>query len=86
MNAATLPDIDVGTAIDKLVATGLRIKAERDEFEAALLEIRVAADVMLEPAIDLRGAMRGWVKEVRRVADEALKFDALKPAFFKKQI
>lgn len=83
---AQITAADVMAAADNLGVTGLRIKAERDEFAAALLEIRVAADVMLEPAIDLRGAMRGWVKEVRRVADEALKFDALKPAFFKKQI
>lgn len=83
MNAAT---IDLAPSLDKLLDTAKRIKAERDEFEAALREIRLGADMMLEPALELRGAMRGYVKQVRDVADEALKFDALKPAFFKKQI
>lgn len=85
MNAAVFPHVDVDGAMDKLKSTALRIKAERDEFEAALRDIRMGADMMLQPALGLRGAMLGYVKEVRRVADEALKFDASTPAFLRRQ-
>ena len=84
MNAVT--DLNsLSTLIDDFTATAMRIKAERDEFEAALKDLRLGADMMLEPALGLRGAMLGYVKEVRRVADEALKFDAHTPAFLRRQ-
>jgi hypothetical protein len=44
--------------------------AERiTELKALLADIRLGADMMLEPVLGLKGAMLGYVKEVRRVAD-----------------
>lgn len=83
MNAVTLGSLS--DQIDDFTASAMRIKAERDEFEAALRDIRMGADMMLQPALGLRGAMLGYVKEVRRVADESLKFDASTPAFLRRQ-
>lgn len=71
MNAVTA--VDVSKAIDKLGDTARRIKAERDELVDVLRDIRMGADMMLQPVLGLHGAMLGYVKEVRRVADEALK-------------
>jgi hypothetical protein len=73
MNAAVFPHVDVDGALDKLRTSALRVKAERDEFEAALRDIRMGADMMLQPALGVHGAMLGYIKEVRRVADEALR-------------
>ncbi len=38
------------------------------ELKALLADIALGADMMLEPALGLRGAMLGYVREVRRVA------------------
>lgn len=71
MNAVTA--VDVSKAIDNLGNTAKRIKAERDELVDVLRDIRMGADMMLQPALNLTGSFLGYVKEVRRVADEALK-------------
>lgn len=71
MNAVTA--VDVSKAIDNLGNTAKRIKAERDDLVDVLRDIRMGADMMLQPVLGLHGAMLGYVKEVRRVADEALK-------------
>jgi hypothetical protein len=42
------------------------------ELEATLRDIVLGADMMLQPALMLRGAMKGYVEEVRRVARAGL--------------
>lgn len=44
-------------------------EAERiAELKALLADIRLGAEMMLQPTLQLSGAMRGYVEEVRRVA------------------
>jgi hypothetical protein len=38
------------------------------ELKALLADIALGADMMLQPALGLKGAMLGYVKEVKRVA------------------
>jgi hypothetical protein len=38
------------------------------ELKALLADIAMGADMMLEPAVNLQYAMRGYVQEVKRVA------------------
>ncbi len=53
----TIPAIIVRTDDERIV-----------ELKALLADIALGADMMLEPALGLRGAMLGYVREVRRVA------------------
>lgn len=85
MNAAVFPHVDVEGAIEKLGATAKRIKAERDEFEAVLRDLRLGAMMMLEPKfLGMPSWVEGYIKEVHRLADEALKAHAL-PALLRPQ-
>jgi hypothetical protein len=61
-------EIDLAAQIDKLTTTALAIKAQNDELRALLADIALGADMMLEPALGLKGAMLGYVREVKRVA------------------
>lgn len=38
------------------------------ELKALLADIRLGAEMMLQPALQLSGSMRGYVQEVKRVA------------------
>lgn len=40
------------------------------ELRAILRDIAMGADMMLQPALNLHGAMLGYVNEVKRVATE----------------
>lgn len=64
---------DVGAQIDALGAHALRIKRERDQYREALEDILLGAEMMLQPAMNLTGSFLGYVKEVKRVAEENLK-------------
>ena len=43
-----------------------------DEAKARLADIAMGADMMLQPACNLQGAMLGYVQEVKRVASAPL--------------
>lgn len=42
------------------------------EAKARLADIALGAKMMLEPACNLKGAMRGYVQEVKRIASAPL--------------
>ena len=66
------PVIDLDGEFSKLAQTALRIKRERDEMEAALRDIVLGAEMMLQPALNLQGAFLSYVREVKRVAEAPL--------------
>jgi len=66
----TLPD--VCRAIDALGSTALRIKAQRDHMQAALEDLVLGAELMLDPGLFLSDSFRRYVLEVRKVAKEGL--------------
>jgi len=65
---------ELAAQLDQLHASVLRIKAERDAYRDALLDIALGAEMMLQPNLY---SMPNWVEryitEVRRVAREAVK-------------
>jgi hypothetical protein len=62
----------VQAQITKLTDTALTIKDQRDEAHAALRDIIQGADMMLQPALQVKGAMRHYIQEVKRVATQGL--------------
>lgn len=73
IKALTVPEINLAKQIDTFGATALVIKMQRDTLADALRDIRMGADMMLQPACNLTGSIRGYVLEVKRVATEGLK-------------
>jgi len=69
MNAAIST---LAAKIDAINQTDLTIKAQRDEAQAALRDIIFGCDGMLQPALNVTGAMRGFIEEVKRVAKQGL--------------
>jgi hypothetical protein len=63
------PTRQLSTDLDKLGATALRIKRERDNLAAALRDLVLGADMCI-PYFD--GAAQGYMREVKRVASAAL--------------
>lgn len=72
VEALTAPELNVAKQIDKLGASALAIKQQRDDLAAVLRDIAMGADMMLQPAMQLTGAIRGYVMEVKRVARAGL--------------
>lgn len=66
-------EINLAKQIDTFGATAIAIKMQRDTLADALRDIRMGADMMLQPACNLTGSIRGYVLEVKRVATEGLK-------------
>jgi hypothetical protein len=58
--------------IDKLGATALRIRDERDDMAAALNQIRLGCQIMLDGGA-LAGPLLAFVKNIKRVADAGLR-------------
>jgi hypothetical protein len=56
---------------ERLVAAALKVKAERDEFQDALIDLAFGANMLLDSKL-LTGAFDSYAREVRRVAREAL--------------
>lgn len=66
--------VDVEGAIQHLGNTALRIKAERDEFEAVIRDLKFGADMMLDcNVVPMPNWVKRYIEEVRRVTSEALK-------------
>lgn len=71
-SALDIHSINLAADIQKFGQTALRIKRERDELAATLQDLVFGADLMLEPSMQLTGAFRAYVLEVRRVAQAVL--------------
>ena len=56
----------------KLLAELLAANSTLAEAKARLADIAMGADMMLQPACNLKGAMLGYVQEVKRVASTPL--------------
>lgn len=67
-------EINISAQIDKLAATGLTIKRERDEAQDALRDIIRGADMMLQMpgVLAPKGWVLGYIQEVKRVAQAGL--------------
>lgn len=69
----TAAEVDVGAAIDKVGATALVIKMQRDSLADTLRDIALGAQMMLEPSMHITGTFERYVREVLRVAREGIK-------------
>lgn len=66
---AAMEEADVREQLADEVRAITVTPAERiAELKALLRDIAVGADMMLQPALGLRGSMLGYVREVKRVA------------------
>jgi hypothetical protein len=70
--ALDLHCIDLKADLEQFGQTALRIKRERDELAATLKDLVFGAELMLEPSMQLTGAFRAYVLEVKRVAEAVL--------------
>lgn len=66
------PARQLSTDLDKLGATALRIKRERDDLAAAMRDLVFGAELMLQPPFDLTSTFCRYAAEVKRVASAAL--------------
>lgn len=63
---------EVNGQIDKMISTTASIQAQRDDARAALRDIIFGCDGMLQPALNVKGSLRGFIEEVKRVATAGL--------------
>lgn len=63
--------VDLNTQIDKLGATALRIRDERDAMAGALRDLAFGAQIMLDSGV-WSGAALAYIKQVKRVAQAGL--------------
>jgi hypothetical protein len=58
--------------IDRINEAALTIRGQRDDARAALLDIIRGCDGMLQPALNVKGALRSFIEEVKRVAQDGI--------------
>lgn len=71
--ALTLPEINIAAQIEKLGASALVIKMQRDALADTLRDIAIGAEMMLEPVMGASGAFKKFAEEVKRVAQAGLR-------------